>query len=97
MFPTPVTLDPKETYTISALVDGSSTVSGSDGLVNVVTEDAIDWKFMSATGSVNGTDVYSGQIPELYYTKFVLLFLLENTNNVSKKTITESQGSSISS
>ncbi|XP_065222944.1 E3 ubiquitin-protein ligase MYCBP2 isoform X3 [Planococcus citri] len=82
MFEEPVLLQANRWYIIWAQIKGSPSDCGSSGLPYLVTDDEVVFHFKSSLLSNNGTNVSSGQIPQLFYKvllpEFYVVTNLEN-------------------
>ncbi|XP_012285925.1 E3 ubiquitin-protein ligase MYCBP2 [Orussus abietinus] len=67
MFDEPVLLQANRWYVAWAKISGPSSDCGSKGQGVVTTEDQVMFYFKSSKKSNNGTDISSGQIPQLLY------------------------------
>nr|CAB3264102.1 E3 ubiquitin-protein ligase MYCBP2 [Phallusia mammillata] len=78
LFDEPALISAGQWYTITAKISGPSSDCGSHGKESVTTSDDIKFSFRRSKRSNNGTDVSSGQIPELLYTLPTVLTPVES-------------------
>ena len=64
----PVRIPKQRIFTIQMAMKGKPTIHGKDGAAVVVTED-VQFEFINSNRSMNGTDVTTGQIPALLFSK----------------------------
>ena len=68
MLTQPVRIPKQRIFTAQIIMKGKPTIQGNGGTATVVTED-IQFEFINSNRSLNGTDVTTGQIPALLFSK----------------------------
>ena len=64
----PVRIPKQRIFTIQVAMKGKPTIHGTDGIAAVVTE-GVQFEFINSNRSMNGTDITTGQIPALLFSK----------------------------
>ena len=64
----PVRIPKQRIFTIQVAMKGKPTIHGTDGIAAVVTA-GVQFEFINSNKSMNGTDVTTGQIPALLFSK----------------------------
>ena len=64
----PVRIPKQRIFTVHIVMKGKPTIHGTEGVAVVVTED-VQFEFINSNRSMNGTDVTTGQIPALLFSK----------------------------